>query len=125
MNNTSVLFLGRRIGGEAKINPHADHVDYSERIYTPRVLGLPMPYRVLEQDYVFRDRVQVTDTPAAAREALDKQIELYETNFILSQSEVELIERQVEYFPDCEGVGALVRYVYRVDAAVKSEIFMR
>jgi similar to stage IV sporulation protein len=126
VNNSSIVFLGRRLGGELDIPPHADHVDYSERIYTPTVFGVfPLPFRVLEQDYVFYDRVRVTDTPSEARRQLDRQIELYESNFILSHGEqTEIVERHVEYFPDCDGVGALVRFVFRVDAAEKREIMV-
>jgi similar to stage IV sporulation protein len=121
--NRSIVFLGRRLGSELAISPHADHVDYSERLYTPTVLGFPLPYRVLEQDYVFRDRVSVTETPAEARRLLDKQIELYETNFILGfGSESEITERTIEFFPDENGIGAIVRYVFRVNAAQQSPI---
>ena len=124
MNNTSIVFLGRRFGGETQINPCADHIDYSERVYTPKVLGFPLPLRVLEQDYTFRDRVEVIESPTVAREQLDRQIELYEANFILALDSAEIMARQVEYFPDTDGVGALVRYVYRVNAAMKREIMI-
>jgi similar to stage IV sporulation protein len=123
-SNRSIVFLGRRLGGELRIPPDSDHVDYSERLHTPTFLGFPLPFRVLEQDYVFRDRVQVTDTPAEARRLLDRQIERYETNFILSGDGAEIIERHTEFFPDDDGIGALVRYVFRVNAAVQREIMV-
>jgi similar to stage IV sporulation protein len=123
-SNRSIVFLGRRLGGEAeisKISKHADHIDYSESMTVPRVFGFPMPFRVLEQRYTFRDRVEVTDSAAVTREKLDKQIELYETNFL---KYAEIIEKQAEYFPNEDGIGALVRYVFHTDAAEKAEIMI-
>jgi similar to stage IV sporulation protein len=121
VNNSSIVFLGRRFGGEMRINPHADHVDYRESMIAPNFFGFPLPFRVLEQDYVFYDRVQVTDPPATALEKLNRDIELYEANFL---DEAEIIEREVEYFPDENGIGALVRYVFRIDVATKKEILV-
>ncbi|MCL2755021.1 MAG: sporulation protein YqfD [Oscillospiraceae bacterium] len=123
-SNTSVVFLGRKVGRELQINPNAEHIDYSERLYTPHILGYPLPLRVLEQDYVFHDRIPVTDTPAAAREALDKQIELYERNFLLTCPQSEITARFVEYFPEANGVGALVHYTYITNTAQKVAISM-
>jgi similar to stage IV sporulation protein len=122
INNTSYVFLGRRIGSELEINPSADHIDYSERLYTPLIFGFPLPFRVLEQDYIFYDRVQVTDSPVNARESLDRQIELYERNFILLCEFSEIVSRQTEFFPEENGIGALVHYVFVTNAAQKVEI---
>ncbi|MCL2070811.1 MAG: sporulation protein YqfD, partial [Oscillospiraceae bacterium] len=119
ISNKSIVFLGKRLGRDVRVSKYADHVDYSETMTIPRVLGFPMPFRVLSQHYVFHDRVDVTDSAADAREKLDKQIELYEANFL---KEAEIIEKQAEYFPDDNGIGGLVRYVFHVDAAVKVEI---
>jgi sporulation protein YqfD len=121
MSNRSVVFLGMRFGGERDISKHADHIDYTETLTAPRLLeniggGFPLPVRVLQQDYAFYERVEVTDSPAAAREKLDRQIELYEHNFLQG---AEIIDRQVEFSPDDNGIGAIARYVFRTDTSEK------
>ena len=121
-SNKSVLFLGKRFGGEININKHADHVEYSEFITAPKIFGFPLPFRVLHQNYVFRDRIKITDSPSESREKLDRQIELYELNFL---KDALALEKQTEFFPDNDGIGALVRYVFQVDVAVKSEICLK
>jgi similar to stage IV sporulation protein len=120
MSNRSIVFLGMRFGGELDICPHSDHVQYTQSMTAPNIFGFPLPFRVLNQDYVFYDRLEVIDPPVTALNKLNRQIDLYETNFL---SDAEIIERQVEYFPDENGVGALVRYIFHTDIAVKSEIF--
>ncbi|MCL1882123.1 MAG: sporulation protein YqfD [Oscillospiraceae bacterium] len=130
VNERSFIFLGRRIRGlsndrnSSQINKNANHIDYFENITTPKFLGFPLPFRVLEQQYTFHERIEVTDSPTAARDNLLKQIELYEQNFILSGDMAEIVERQIEFFPDEEGVGALVRFVFRVNAASQREILV-
>jgi len=57
-----------------------------------------------------------------ARESLDKQIDLYEANFVLRCSHSEIVSRYVEYFPEENGIGALVHYVFVTNAAQKVEI---
>jgi similar to stage IV sporulation protein len=124
-NNRSVIFLGHRFGNELPIPAHAAHVDYSEKLYAPRLFGLfTLPVRILEQNYVFSDRIEVTDTPVNAKRQLDNQIELYERNFILTCDTAEIVERVTEYYPDEFGISAMVRYVFRVDVAVKTEIVL-
>jgi similar to stage IV sporulation protein len=120
-SNQSVVFLGHRFGGEVDINPHSDHVTYSETMTAPTFFGFPLPFRILNQSYVFYDRVQVTDPPVTALEKLNRDIELYEANFL---DGAEIISREAEYFPEEDGIHAVVRYVYQVNAAVKQEIFL-
>ncbi|MCL1789367.1 MAG: sporulation protein YqfD, partial [Oscillospiraceae bacterium] len=119
VHNNSIVFLGKRFGREIKINKHADHVDYSEELTVPRFFGFSMPFRVLKQHYAFYDRIEVTGSTADSREKLDRQMELYETNFL---KDAEIIEKQAEYFPDDSGIGGIVRYVFHVDSAVKKLI---
>ncbi|MCL2037144.1 MAG: sporulation protein YqfD [Oscillospiraceae bacterium] len=122
LSNNSIIFLGLRFGGELEINRYADHVEYSESVIVPRFSGFPLPFRRLKQDYVFYDRVEVTDLPTEALDKLNRQIEVYELNFL---KDAQIIEKQAEYFPDDNGIGVLVRYVFQEDVAVKSEIFIR
>jgi len=118
-HNSSVVFLGKRFGGEIEVAKNADHISYSQTITAPKLLGFPLPLRVLNQDYIFYDRIEVTDSAADTREKLDKKIELYESNFL---KDSEILEKQAEYFPDDNGIGVLVRYVYRADVALKQVI---
>jgi len=118
-NNKSVVFLGRRFGGELEVPRDADHVDYFETLKVPDFFGFPLPFQVLNQNYVFYDRVEVTDSATIAREKLDRQIELYEVNFL---SDAEILEKEVEYFPGDDGIGVLVKYVFHIDAAEKREL---
>jgi similar to stage IV sporulation protein len=119
VSNRSVVFLGLRFGGEIGINPHSDHVQYYETLTAPNLFGFPLPVRILNQDYIFYDRVEVTDPPVTGLEKLNKQIQMYELNFL---KEAQIIEKQVEYFPDDKGIGGLVRYVFHIDAAQKQEL---
>jgi similar to stage IV sporulation protein len=121
VNNRSIVFLGRRFGGELNICPHSDHVDYSETVTAPDLFGFPLPLRVLNQNYVFFERVEVTDPPVTALDKLNRQIELYEANFLLGLG-AEIIDKQVEYYPDENGIGALIRYVFHIDVAQKREL---
>jgi similar to stage IV sporulation protein len=114
VNRRSAVFLGKRFGKDLKIDKNADHVDYSETITAPKIFGFPLPLRILAQSYVFYDRVEVTDSSAEAKENLDKQIELYESNFM---KDTEIIDKQPEYFPDDNGIGCTVKYLFRADAA--------
>jgi similar to stage IV sporulation protein len=117
--NRSVVFLGKRFGGEIEVNRSCDYVEYHESMTAPKFFGFPLPIRVLEQRYVFYDRVEVTDSPAVTSDKLNSQIEIYEANFL---EKAEIIEKTVEYFPDNDGIGALVRYIIHVDAAQKQVI---
>jgi similar to stage IV sporulation protein len=119
VSNQSIVFLGRRFGGELDINPHADHIEYREFMTAPDLFGFPLPIRVLNQDYVFYDRIEVTDPPVTALNKLNRAVELYELNFL---GTAEIISKETEYFPDDNGISVTVRYVFHVDAAVKQEI---
>ncbi|MCL1867218.1 MAG: sporulation protein YqfD [Oscillospiraceae bacterium] len=123
VRNNSIVFLGMRFGGERQINKYADHVEYSENVRIPQVFGFPLPLRVLEQDYTFYERVEVTESPADTFVMLGQSIELYEKNFLKGTdgADAVIVDKQVEYFPDENGIGALVRYVYQAEAAVQKE----
>jgi len=121
-NNTSMIFLGMRFGRDKIIaNKNADNVVYSEEMRAPDIFGFPLPFRVLTQRYIYHDRIEVADAAPYALQKLNRQIELFELNFL---GEAEIIEKQVEYFPDEEGIKAVAEYIFRVDVAEKVEILM-
>jgi similar to stage IV sporulation protein len=121
VNNKSVVFLGKRFGGEFKIDKNADYVHYNESIKKPAIFGFPLPLKIIEQDYIFYDKIQVTDSYSSVFSELERQIELYEKNFLVSKG-AQIIEKNEEFYPDDNGLGVLVRYVYQIDAAEKQEM---
>ena len=122
--NAAVAFLGKRFAlpwGQVRIDPNADHVDYSETVVSPALFGFRLPWRVVRESYTFHDSVEVTDTAEVTLDKLNNQVALYEENFL---SDAVVIERWSEYFHDAngEGIGCLVRYVYRVEVGEKREL---
>lgn len=113
-----VIFLGMNIpvAGERPIK--GDNIKYSEEIRAPKIFGFPLPYRELTQNYVYYDRVRVTDAPSDALEKLNNAIDLYERNFL---SNAEIISRDIGYFPDDDGIKAVVTHTFYEDIAVKKE----
>ncbi|MCL2633343.1 MAG: sporulation protein YqfD [Oscillospiraceae bacterium] len=118
-SNISIIFLGLRFGGEINVSKFGDNVKYTEEVYAPRLFGFPLPYRVLKQDYVYYDRVEVIDSPTTALGKLNNDIELFELYYL---DGAELILREIEYFPEEDGVSATVTYVYTINVAQKQEM---
>jgi len=113
-----VIFLGMNIPVAGDRPIRGDNIKYTEEIRAPKLFGFPLPYRELTQNYVYYDRVRVTDAPTDALEKLNNAIDLYERNFL---ADAEIISRTVEYFPDDNGIKAVVTHMFYADIAVQKE----
>jgi len=116
----SIIFLGMNfpLSFGSSRSYKGDNIKYTEEIRAPKILGFRLPYRLLTQNYVYYDRVEITDTETDALEKLNMTVDLYEQNLLAG---AEIVAREIEYFPDDLGIRAKVSYVFRTDIAVKKE----
>lgn len=112
LGNLFPLFIG---------SANNENMYYSEETRNPTFFGLPLPFNIKTCIYVYYDIVEVTYNSEETLEKLNKQIELYKSNFF---GKDEIITFDVEYIAEETGITAKTKAVYRTNIAYKKEIII-
>ena len=95
---------------------------YTSNSYEVRLFGIKMPWtRVLVEGTKTED-IEVTRTVNDVKRLLERELEMYELNFLKKQ---EIIDRDIEYERDENGIKLICRFTLRGNIASQSEIFYR
>ena len=101
---------------------YTDGYTYTSNSYEVKLLGIKMPWtRVVVEGTRVKD-VEVTRTVNDVKRLLERELEMYELNFLKN---VEIVDRNIEYERDENGIKLICKFTLRGNIASQSEIFYR
>ena len=102
--------------------PYTDGYTYTSNSYEVVLFGIKMPWtRVVVEGTRMKD-VEVTRTVNDVKRLLERELEMYELNFLKN---VEIVDRNIEYERDENGIRLICKFTLRGNIASQSEIFYR
>ena len=101
---------------------YIDGYTYSSNSYEVRIFGVKMPWTRVVVEGTRTEDVEVTRTVNDVKRLLERELEMYELNFLKN---VETVDREIEYERDENGIRLVCRFTLRGNIASQSEIFYR
>ena len=101
---------------------YTDGYTYTSNSYEVRLFGIKMPWTRVVVEGTKTEDVEVTRTVNDVKRLLERELEMYELNFLKNQ---EIVDRDIEYERDENGIKLVCRFTLRGNIASQSEIFYR
>ena len=103
-------------------NRYIDGYTYTSSSYEVRLFGIKMPWTRIVVEGTRNEDIEVTRTVNDVKRLLERELEMYELNFLKNQ---EVVDRDIEYERDENGIKLVCRFTLRGNIASQSEIFYR
>lgn len=104
------------------VQQYSDGYIYTSNSYEVRLLGIKMPWTRVVVEGTRLEEVEVTRTVNDVKRLLEHELEMYELNFLKNE---EIVDREIEYERDENGIKLVCRFTLRGNIASQSEIFYR
>ena len=104
------------------VQQYSDGYMYTSNSYEVRLFGIKMPWTRVMVEGTRMEDVEVTRTVTDVKRLLEQELEMYELNFLKS---VEIVDREIEYERDENGIKLVCKFTLRGNIASQSEIFFR
>lgn len=95
---------------------------YTSNSFEVRLLGIKMPWTRVVVEGIRTEDVEVTRTVNDVKRLLERELEMYELNFLKN---VEIVDREIKYERDENGIKLECKFTLRGNIASQSEIFYR
>lgn len=104
------------------VQQYSDGYIYTSNSYEVKFLGIKMPWTRVVVEGTKTEDVEVTRTVNDVKRLLEHELEMYEMNFLKN---VEIVDREIEYERDENGIKLVCSFTLRSNIASQSEIFYR
>ena len=101
---------------------YTDGYTYIANSYEVRLFGIKMPWTRVVVEGTRTEEIEVTRTVSDVKRLLERELEMYELNFLKN---VEIVDREIEYERDENGIKLVCNLTLRGNIASQSEIFYR
>lgn len=101
---------------------YTDGYTYTSNSYEVRIFGVKMPWTRVVVEETRTKEVEVTRTVNDVKRLLERELEMYELNFLKN---VEIVDRKIEYERDENGIKLVCKFTLKGNIASQSEIFYR
>lgn len=101
---------------------YSEDFTYTSDSYRVEILGLEMPWTKVMVEGVKMRVIEVTRTVNDVKALLERDLENYEKNFL---KDYEIIDRDISFTRDNNGMGITCKYTVQGDIAEQREIFYR
>ena len=105
-----------------KNEQYTDGYTYTSDNYEVRLFGIKMPWTRVVVEGTKTESVEVTRTVSDVKRLLERELEMYELNFL---KDVDIVDRDIEYERDENGIKLVCKFTLRGNIASQSEIFFR
>lgn len=99
---------------------YEDNYTYKTNCYEVNLFGLKMPWQRIVVEGTKVENVEVTRTVDDVKRILEQELELYEINFFKDET---IVNRDIKYERDTEGIKVTCKYTLQGNIASLSEIF--
>lgn len=98
--------------------------EYDESVTYLQIFNIKLPVGIVYSEYKLYEEETEEYSPEKAKELLAEKIRLYEANFY-GEEEVEIVDREVFFAENGEGMTATVKYTLEGDIGVTREIMAK